>query len=128
MTTWDDLLGSGNTNKKDFTFSGGDLEFGSSPRYYAGNITRVRDYNNRITFHFEWSAAKTKRGWSVREMRKVTLWKSKLGGTVEGGKITFDGNVIYFKEHGVVKKENVVPQYTHDDRERGVDPKQPKFL
>jgi|GEM_PF-4937543 len=128
MTTWDELLGPGKTQeKKHSMLLGGDLELNKNPNHYAGNIVRIRDYNERMTFHFTWAAAETQRGWTKREMRKVTLRKDPLSGSIEEGVLRFGGHTLYLKGKGPLKEDQVVERYTHSDRKRKPEEPLPLF-
>lgn len=111
-STWPDLL-------KNEGVVGGDLSIPNEP-LYLGNITRFRDYGDRITFHFTWAARKTQRGWTKREVRKITLRKQPLQVNAEGT-FLFGSNSLYLRGKGILKESEVIEQWTHRDRKRAAE-------
>lgn len=105
----------------------GDIEWTAWPRHYGGNIVKVTDRGDKVTFHFSWSAARTKQGWSARNLRKVTLRKGELSARDPHGYTwNFCGDTIYLRGHGTVTQNEVVPQRTHRDREKDLKEKEEK--
>ena len=101
---WQELL-----SRKDLI--GGDILYRG---YYYGGILSFRVRDGSIDFTVTWSACSTKRGWTVRQAKKVSVYQYRLDvGTPEKTYTMGDDGTIFLRGHGIVTQEQVKPQYTY---------------
>lgn len=118
LPTWEELI-------KNPKLIGGQIFF-QKGAHYVGEITRIRSYGNRATFHFAWTAAKTRRGWVTRRLKSITLGAKPVTLSGQGTLLMFDGNTVVFKDqfgpHVGVKQNEVLEQITHGMHKAKIKP------